>query len=166
MGRLLAVVTVATALLLVGGCSSGRDGAVAVPSSPVGSPSGAQPFVPTPTGSAPDAGATAGGNAREVCVAVGRAGSAGAETYLAELGKMLAAGDAGAAERARRAAEAALTDWVAALREQADRATDPQLKGALADVGAEVGKLRADLGSIEETRLEQLQRRVDQLCAG
>ena len=66
-------------------------------------------------------------------------------TYVAELGRMLAAvgaGDSRTAEAARGRAEAALADWRTVLREQSERAADPQLKTLLTDLGTEVCRAR------------------------
>jgi hypothetical protein len=76
------------------------------------------------------------------------------------------AGDSKGAEEARRRAETAIAGWAAAMREQSARASDPRLRAALADVGTEVGTLTADLNAIDETALDRLQQRVDQLCGG
>ena len=43
--------------------------------------------------------------------------------------------------------------------------TDPQLKTLLTDLGTEVAALGADVESIDETELDRLQQRLDQLCA-
>lgn len=75
------------------------------------------------------------------------------------------AGDSSAAEVARGRAGAALDGWRTELREQSERATDPQLKTMLTDLGTEVAALRADVESIDETELDRLQQRLDQLCA-
>ncbi|MFI6785221.1 hypothetical protein [Micromonospora sp. NPDC050276] len=69
------------------------------------------------------------------------------------------------AEAARGRAEAALAGWRTALREQSERATDPQLKTLLTDLGTEVSALGADVEAIDETELDRLQQRLDQLCA-
>ncbi len=50
------------------------------------------------------------------------------------------------------------------MREQAAKATDPQLKATLAEMGAEVAGLKPDVTSIDGSRLDQLQQRIDQLC--
>ncbi|MEV4757985.1 hypothetical protein AB0J86_23110 [Micromonospora sp. NPDC049559] len=171
MPRTLVVPVLLVAVALAAGCSTARDGTVAGPaattpgagSAPPGTPSGVPGTAP-PDGSGP-----AGGNTREVCAAARQAGSAAGETFVAELGRMLAAagaGDTRTSEQARRAAEAALADWSGALREQSAHATDPRLRAALADVAGEVGTLRTDLDSLDETRLDRVQQRVDQLCAG
>ncbi|MGC5381274.1 hypothetical protein ACPXB1_22645 [Micromonospora sp. DT68] len=86
---------------------------------------------------------------------------------MEELGAMVAAvgaGDRATAEAARVRAEAALAQWRTALREQAARAADPQLRTLLNDMGAEVATLGVDGGSIDETELDRLQQRLDQLC--
>ncbi|MFG2104882.1 hypothetical protein ACGFJ5_30250 [Micromonospora echinaurantiaca] len=76
----------------------------------------------------------------------------------------IGADDTATAETARRRAEAALTGWRTALRQQAERAEDPQLKTLLADLAGEVAALGTDLDAIDETELDRLQQRLDQLC--
>ncbi|MBM0234753.1 hypothetical protein JNW91_24820, partial [Micromonospora sp. STR1_7] len=104
----------------------------------------------------------------EVCAAARQAGTTAVQTYVAELGRMIAAvgaGDSATAEAAREQAEAALSGWRTALREQSAQAADPQLKTLLTDIGTEVAALGADVESIDETELDRLQQRLDQLCA-
>ncbi|MEU7590333.1 hypothetical protein AB0A95_29080 [Micromonospora sp. NPDC049230] len=159
MRRLLAVTTLVTVLFGAAGCDTNR-------------PSGAGPSgVATESAgdpSAPPAGGGAAGGATEVCAAAQQASTTAVRTYVAELGQLVAAigaGDTGAAEAARGRAEAALAGWRNELREQSERATDPQLKTLLTDLGTEVAALGADVESIDETELDRLQQRLDQLCA-
>ncbi|MGW4501387.1 hypothetical protein ACWENR_22575 [Micromonospora sp. NPDC004336] len=155
MRRLLAVITV-TAVLFTGvGCAAGRP----EPAAPGATSSG-------PTGG--PGGGAAGGNASEVCSAAQAAGDTAVRTYVEELGKMVAAvgaNDGTAAEAARKRISAALTGWRAALRRESGRAEDAQLKTLLADMAAEVGTLGTDVDAIDETELDRLRQRLDQLCA-
>jgi hypothetical protein len=158
MRRLLAVTAVATVLSGAVGCSTDRSGNVGPDVTRVATQSPA-------SGPAGSAGA---GDAEQVCAAAQRASTTAVGTYVAELGRMVAAvgaGDSAAAEVARGRAGAALDGWRTALREQSERATDPQLKTMLTDLGTEVAALRADVESIDETELDRLQQRLDQLCA-
>ncbi|WP_433126562.1 hypothetical protein ACQPWW_27685 [Micromonospora sp. CA-240977] len=162
MRRLLAVIALVTVLFDVAGCSADRPGDVG--SGPVGVAT-ADP-ASGPAG-IPASGAAAG-DATQVCAAAQQASTTAVRTYVAELGRMVAAvgaGDSGAAEVARGRAEAALDGWRTALREQSERATDPQLRTLLTDLGTEVAALGADVESIDETELDRLQQRLDQLCA-
>ncbi|MEH0974424.1 hypothetical protein V6U77_25150 [Micromonospora sp. CPCC 205546] len=170
MRRLLAV-TALTAVLLAGtGCAAERPERAA-PSG--GAPSGAAtPGGPTGGGappSGPGAGSgAAGGNAPQVCAAAQRAGETAVRTYVEELGKMVAAvgaDDAAAARTARERISTALTEWRSTLRRESTRAEDAQLKTLLADMAAEVGTLGTDVDSIDETELDRLRSRLDQLCA-
>ncbi|MDG4805724.1 hypothetical protein O7634_02995 [Micromonospora sp. WMMD1120] len=157
MRRLLAVTAVLT--MLAAGCATGGG-----PGPAAGSAAGGTPPAPTE----PPASGAAGGAAGQVCAAAQQASTTAVRTYVAELGRSLAAagaGDSRTAEAARGRAEAALTGWRAALREQSERTTDPQLKTLLTDLGAEVSALGVDVGSIDETELDRLQQRLDQLCA-
>ncbi|MBM0237628.1 hypothetical protein JNW88_11500, partial [Micromonospora sp. ATA32] len=126
---------------------------------------------PTGSGGAASPGAGSGaavGNAPEVCAAAQQASSTAVRTYVEQLGVMIGAvgaSDSKAAETARRQAEAALTGWRTALTRESGRATDPQLRTLLADLAAEVGTLGTDVDSIDETELDRLQQRLDQLCA-
>ncbi|MDH6465697.1 hypothetical protein M2302_005899 [Micromonospora sp. A200] len=164
MRRLLAA-TLVTAVLLTGsGCSGDRsDEAAPATTGPSTGPSATSTLLP----SAPVSVAPAGGNGPQVCAAAEQASSAAVRTYVEELGKMIAAvgaNDSTGAETARKRAESALTSWRAALREQSAQATDPQLKTLLTDLATEVGRLGADVESIDETELDRLQQRLDQLC--
>ncbi|WFE52265.1 hypothetical protein [Micromonospora sp. WMMD1155] len=150
MRRLLVVTALVTVLSGTVGCPADR---------------------PEPGGTGLATGAPAGGgaagDATGVCAAAQQASTTAVRTYVAELGRMVAAvgaGDSGAAEVARGRAEAALEGWRAELRKQSERATDPQLKTLLTDLGAEVAALGADVESIDETELDRLQQRLDQLC--
>ncbi|MEV0726621.1 hypothetical protein AB0I37_28070 [Micromonospora purpureochromogenes] len=164
MRRLLAA-TLVTAVLLTGsGCSGDpSDGAAPATTGPSAGPSA----TPTVLPSAPVSVAPAGGNGLQVCAAAEQASSAAVRTYVEELGKMIAAvgaNDSTGAETARKRAESALTSWRSALQEQSAQATDPQLKTLLTDLATEVGTLGADVESIDETELDRLQQRLDQLC--
>ncbi|MGN9890445.1 hypothetical protein [Micromonospora sp. L31] len=163
MRRLLAA-TLVTAVLLTGsGCSGGRSDEAAPATGPSTGPSATSTVLP----SAPVSVAPAGGNGPQVCAAAEQASSAAVRTYVEELGKMIAAvgaNDSTGAETARKRAESALTSWRAALREQSAQATDPQLKTLLTDLATEIGTLGADVESIDETELDRLQQRLDQLC--
>ncbi|SCE95884.1 hypothetical protein [Micromonospora chokoriensis] len=157
MRRLLAVTVVATVLAGAVGCSD-RSGTVGPDVTRVAT----QGPVSGPASSA------AAGDAEQVCAAAQRASTTAVRTYVAELGRMVAAvgaGDGTAAEAARGRAEAALDGWRTELRAQSERATDPQLKTMLTDLGTEVAALRVDVESIDETELDRLQQRLDQLCA-
>ncbi|MFC3500852.1 hypothetical protein ACFOOK_07715 [Micromonospora krabiensis] len=122
-----------------------------------------------PTGAA-ETGATGpagGGNSATVCAAAQQAGATALRTYVEEVGRMVAAigaNDSATAEAARRRAEAALTGWRATLRQQSDRAADPELKTLLSDMETEVAAMGADVDAIDESELDRLQQRLDQLC--
>ncbi|MET8092933.1 hypothetical protein [Micromonospora sp. NPDC005220] len=163
MRRLLAVTALLTMLVGAAGCAT--DGSTG--GSAEGAGSAAAGTSPGPAGM-PAGGGVAGGDATQVCTAAQEATRTGVRTYVAELGQMLAAvgaGDSHTAEAARGRAEAALADWRAVLREQSERTNDPQLKTLLTDIGTEVSALGADVESIDETELDRLQQRLDQLCA-
>ncbi|MGC4791835.1 hypothetical protein ACLQ22_28880 [Micromonospora sp. DT178] len=165
MRRLLAVTALTAALLAGAGCAAERPERAGPPGdAPTG---GATPGGPTGTGPGAGSGA-AGGNAPEVCAAAQRAGETAVRTYVEELGKMVAAvgaDDATAARTARDRISTALTDWRSTLRRESTRAEDAQLKTLLADMAAEVGTLGTDVDSIDETELDRLRQRLDQLCA-
>ncbi|SCG14708.1 hypothetical protein GA0070610_0922 [Micromonospora echinofusca] len=165
MRRLLAV-TALTAVLLAGsGCAAERPERAAPPGSAPTGPATGGPASGATTGAGSGA---AGGNAPEVCAAAQRAGETAVRTYVEELGKMVAAvgaDDAAAARTARDHISTALTDWRSTLRRESTRAEDAQLKTLLADMAAEVGTLGTDVDSIDETELDRLRQRLDQLCA-
>ncbi|MDO3702022.1 hypothetical protein Q3W71_10050 [Micromonospora sp. C28SCA-DRY-2] len=158
MRRLLAVTVAATALLVPAGCAADR-------------PEPAEPVTPAASAGAltsgPAASGVAGGDATGACAAARQAGATAVSTYVEQVGRMLAAtgaNDAATAETARRRAEAALVGWRTALRQQAERAGDPQLKTLLADLAGELEALGTDLDAIDESELDRLQQRLDQLC--
>ncbi|SCE97194.1 hypothetical protein GA0070607_3844 [Micromonospora coriariae] len=171
MRRLLAVTVLVAALFAGAGCSTDRPGGEPGPtatttggSGPTAGPGGGSAGTSVGSPGTP----VVGGNAAQVCAAAQQAGATALETYVAAVGQMIAAvgaGDSTAAEAARKRAEAALAGWRTVLREQSARATDPQLKTLLTDIGAEVAALGADVDSIDETELDRLQQRLDQLCA-
>ncbi|MEV4665756.1 hypothetical protein AB0J85_27880 [Micromonospora echinofusca] len=165
MRRLLAV-TALTAVLLAGsGCAAERPERAAPPGGAPTGPATGGPAGGATTGAGSGA---AGGNAPEVCAAAQRAGETAVRTYVEELGKMVAAvgaDDAAAARTARERISTALTDWRSTLRRESTRAEDAQLKTLLADMAAEVGTLGTDVDSIDETELDRLRQRLDQLCA-
>ncbi|MGI5523340.1 hypothetical protein ACQEUX_20750 [Micromonospora sp. CA-259024] len=167
MRRLLAVTVLVTVLSVAAGCSTDRPGAVAPASTGVTTGPALIDTSPGSTGVRAGGGA-AGGDATQVCAASQQASTTAVRTYVAELGQMIAAvgaGDSGTAEAARGRAEAALAGWRTELRKQSERTTDPQLKTLLTDIGTEVAALGADVESIDETELDRLQQRLDQLCA-
>ncbi|MGC4767100.1 hypothetical protein ACLQ20_30060 [Micromonospora sp. DT46] len=166
MRRMLAVTALTAVLLSGGGCAAERPERAGPPG---GAPSGGVTPGGSVGGGAPGAGSgAAGGNAPEVCAAAQRAGETAVRTYVEELGKMVAAvgsDDAAAARTARDRISTALTDWRSTLRRESTRAEDAQLKTLLADMAAEVGTLGTDVDSIDETGLDRLRQRLDQLCA-
>ena len=169
MRRLLATALVAVTLLTGSACGKERNDLPGAGASPTAT--GPSATVPGPTGGTPGASPAvtgkAGGNADEVCAAAVKLSTTSAQTYFVELGKLVqasGAGDTKAADVARQKAQTALRSWATGLREQASRATDPQLKAVLTEVATEVSGMRVDLESIDETKLEQLRERLDVLC--
>ncbi|MGV9215263.1 hypothetical protein ACTFTM_25670 [Micromonospora sp. RB23] len=160
MRRLLARTLLVVVLVAGAGCSDGRSGG-AGPTGAAGG-SGSTGPVGTPLG-----GGAAGGDA-QVCAEARRAGVTAVREYVEELGRMMAAvgaGDTVTADAARTRAQGALAGWRTALREQGARAADAQLRTLLSDLGMEVAALGVDVESIDETELDRLQQRLDQLCA-
>ncbi|GAA4463051.1 hypothetical protein [Phytohabitans houttuyneae] len=171
MHRSPALVAVVAILLVGAGCSADR---------PAASPSSSVSAAPDgPSGAAGSPGATgapggttetgpAAGNAKQVCADALAASSKGVSTFLTELGAMLKAageGNGKAEYEARQKAEAALATWSNAMKEQAAKATDGRLRGVLTEIGTEVGTMRADIDSVDSAKLDQLQQRLDTLCA-
>ncbi|WP_422773687.1 hypothetical protein ACN28C_12780 [Plantactinospora sp. WMMC1484] len=178
MRRLLVTAAIAAVLSAAAGCSGERDGASG-PGPSAGPSSGASasasgaatPGVsPGAPGGSPAVVDTrpAGGNGREVCEAATKASTSSVQTFVSELGKSLQAagtGDTAGADAARSRAEAALQTWGNAMREQSARATDERLKAVLAEIATEVGTMKASIESVDENKLQELQQRLDQLCA-
>ncbi|MCX5067090.1 hypothetical protein OOJ91_14660 [Micromonospora lupini] len=166
MRRLLAVTMVVAVLAVGAGCSAGRSGGAGPTGEGSGSAAGSGGAPGGLTGT-PVGGGVAGGNA-QVCAEAQQAGATAVREYVEALGRMVAAvgaGDTATADAARTRAQTALAGWRAALREQSARSTDPQLKTLLSDLGTEVAALGGDVESIDETELDRLQQRLDQLCA-
>ncbi|MGR6321582.1 hypothetical protein Q2K19_17825 [Micromonospora soli] len=89
------------------------------------------------------------------------------QTYVQKLAESLRAGGRGdrkTADAARQDAETALAGWQDALREQSVGATDPRLRTLLTELAAEVGGLGTDVRSIDTTRFDRLQERLDEVC--
>ncbi|MEV1332402.1 hypothetical protein AB0J20_22840 [Micromonospora costi] len=146
-----------------GGASSGAGSSSGASSGAGSSGAGSS------SGASSGGASSGGGDTAAVCAATRQAGASAVETYVAEVGRMVAAvgaNDAAAAEAARRRAEAALTGWRGVLREQSGRATDPRLRALLGDLDAEVEAMGADVTGVDETELDRLQQRLDQLCPG
>jgi hypothetical protein len=164
----------ACALLAATGCTGARGDADALPSAnpSAGSATPGPPASGEPAGGAASGGTPTGiatGNAADVCTEARKVSADQVSRFLAELGEALTASGDGhhaRAGEARRAATDAIRAWSAGLRAQAARADDPRLAGLLRDMATEVGTMTADIDSIDETRLDQLQQRLDQLCGG
>ncbi len=171
MRRLLAAAILGAALLggaLLGtaGCSSAGQSDGAAASGPGATASGS---AAPPAGGAPAAGAsgTATGNAGQVCAAARRLSTEKVTAFVDELGNMLTAsgaGDTAAAGRAERAAAAAIRQWSAGLRAEAGKADDARLAKVLQEMAVETATMTADIDSIDDARLDDLQQRLDALC--
>ncbi|WP_460847213.1 hypothetical protein [Phytohabitans suffuscus] len=166
---LLAVVV--AFVLLGAGCSADRPAASPITSASGGASAAPDAASPGPGGGSPGVTETgpAAGNAKQVCTDAMAASGKGVTTFLAELGNMLNAagkGDGKGEYEARQKAEAALATWSNAMKEQAAKATDGRLRTVLTEIGDEVGTMRADIDSVDSAKLDQLQQRLDTLCAG
>ncbi|GAA4713902.1 hypothetical protein Prum_056540 [Phytohabitans rumicis] len=154
-------------LALGAGCTGSSDAPAATPAPGATTASAASGAASASAPASAGATAPATGNAQEVCAAAQNAGGQAVTTFITELGAMLTAsgkGDTAAAEEAKGKAEAALRSWAAAVKEQSAKATDPRLKQVLAEIGAEVDTMRADIDSVDDAKLDQLQQRLDALC--
>ncbi|HEY8451067.1 MAG TPA: hypothetical protein VIL54_02325 [Natronosporangium sp.] len=167
MRRTLSAVVIAATLLSVAACASERaDVSVSAttPVAPADSSSGA-PASP----SAGDPTAPAGGNSAEVCAAALETSRESATAFVSELATSLEAaskGDTKGMEAARKKAEEVLDRWALDIRKQAARATDARLGAVLTEIASEVSRMEASVESIDEVRLNELQQRLEQLCAG
>jgi hypothetical protein len=162
----------AAVLIVAAACSTGAGRTASSDGSPTVSASAGSSPTTTPAGPAGSTagGATgpAGGNAREVCVAAQKSTSEAVMVFVSELGTMMqasSANDTKGAQAAQRKAEAALATWARAVKEQGAKATDPRLKSVLGEIAAEVGTMKAELDRVDQSKLDQLQERLDQLCA-
>lgn len=171
MRRPLVTAAVIAALLATTACSGDEDPSAAAPT-PSASTGAADDhtghvLASPATGAATSPGRPATGNGAQVCAEALKTSSASAQVYVAELGKMLqatGAQDNAAAKEAEQRAATAIANWSTEMRKQSAQATDPQLKGLLAEIATEVGTMKADIASIEQNTLENLQQRLDQLC--
>jgi len=162
------------ALLATAACSAdveGRgDAAPSAGASTTPTPSSAaeDPATPAPDLSlGPEPTGVAGGNATKVCGDALKASEAGTTAFVDSLSKVLEAngkGDTAAANEAEKKLDAAIDTWAAALRTSSSAATDAQLKTTLAQLADEVGKLTADIETIDDTKLGAIQDRLDALC--
>jgi hypothetical protein len=173
MRRLLAVVAVAAALLSASACSDGKKtGDQAGAGSPGASAgSGGSP------GAAGSPGATGGAvgnppgdqaaNTKAVCEAAQKAAVEGMTTLLTELNKMIEANsrnDAAAADKARKAAEAALRNIVTTLRSEAAKATKPELRTVLENAAKDFEKLTPDLKNLNEQTFTNANDEIAKIC--
>jgi len=143
MRRLLAASALTTAVLVAGGCSTdGTDTASPGSSSAPGTSTSTASATPSAGGSA--AGGQTSGNTREVCDAAQKSVD-DAGTRFAEAVKKVTQGGAGA-QQARDDAKTIFADWGTALRTQAGRATDPNLKSALETYAGQVEKAGSTVG--------------------
>lgn len=170
MRRILTAVAVVATFLVGAACSSERadvaSGAPRTSAPDAGSASGS---VPTPsTAAVAPVEAPAGGNAAEICAAALETSTESATAYVEALLKSLEAAitdDTDEIAKARRNAQAVLDRWSAELREQAAKATDERLKTLLIEVADEVSRMEADIESVDEAKLYELELRLRQLCA-
>jgi hypothetical protein len=167
MRRLLAAAVIAGALLAGAGCTgdSAPKTAGTPTSGPVGLPgTGASPgpgVTPT-TGTA-----TGTANGKRVCAAARKLTTEKVSAFVTQLSKSLQAqvtGDSKGAAQARQAAEKALREWSGGLRTQASQAEDPQLKAVLTEMSTVASQMTADLQSIDDTKLADMQQRLEVLC--
>lgn len=145
MRRLLAASALTAAVLVAGGCSTdGTDTASPGSSSAPGTSTSTSTASATPSAGGSAAGGQTSGNTREVCDAAQKSVD-DAGTRFADAVKKVAQGDAGA-QQARADAKVIFADWATALRTQAGRATDPNLKSALETYAAQVEKAGSTVG--------------------
>jgi hypothetical protein len=165
MRRVLAALAVAATVLCGAGCSSDSDagkpssGAGATPSAGSGSSAG------VPGGSQPPV----TGNGRQVCTAARKLTTDKVTIFVTQLGRSLeasSAGDTKTAEAARTAAERALREWGAGLRDQAAKADDARLRDLLKEMSTVAGKITADPQSVDDAKLDQLEEQLEQVCGG
>jgi hypothetical protein len=176
---ILTALPIATASLAAGAVTALGAGCAPKPAnsqphnavSSLSTPDGAT--LSTPDGatlSTPD-GATAG-----ACRDAQRATNAATAKFTADVGRAVAAGEKGdpkAQQNAMAALRVTFQDWSAALRTQADRATDPQLKAVLVEyagaVDATISRVRtaADLetlASFDDRELDVAANRFKDVC--
>lgn len=166
MQRLLTALLVMAALF-AGGCSADGSGSAA-PSSATPSASSA---MPSPSDAGDAAGAadpgTLAANTAEVCAAARKAGTDAVGVFVPELATMVQAtanNDSHGAKAAQDAATAALRRWQSALTAQAAKANDPELARTLTGIAAEVGRMSADVATLDDAKLDQLSDALTAIC--
>jgi hypothetical protein len=168
MRRLLAAALLAGALLAGAACTSDsppETSATAGPGPAGGVPgTGASPS----TSPAPTAGtATVTENGKRVCAAARKLTTEKVSAFVTQLSKSLqaqVAGDTKAAAQAKAAAEKAIREWAAGLRTQAAEAEDANLKALLSEMSAFAAQMTADVQTVDDAKLADLQQRLEALC--
>jgi hypothetical protein len=149
MRRLLAAAALATVLFAAGCGSDGNDA------------SGDSGATPGPASTTAGANA-AGGNTEQVCTDARKVVTDATAKFTQEIGKAYAAaasGNPAANDQSVQTIKTMFTDWAKGLRAQAEKATDGQLKTALADAATEVEKVSGSIRSA--TDLEQADKLLD-----
>jgi hypothetical protein len=142
------------------GATPGASGQAA-PSNGAGASPGASP------GAAPIPTAKAGGNGPQVCAAARTESEKGTTAYIDQLSVLLQAqgmGDKAAVDAARAKLDSGLDSWAGELRRLSGTAQDAQLKAVLGELAAEVDRMEANLDSVDDGRLGNIQDRLDALC--
>lgn len=105
-----------------------------------------------PSGAAP--GASAGGNTQQVCADARKVISDSSTAFSKQMGQLAVAAATGGGDTEKTALaelRRLVTDWSAGLKAQAERAADPRLKRALADMSAGFAEAAAKFTSVKDT---------------
>jgi hypothetical protein len=145
MRRLMAAAVLAVLCATVAACSDSDD-------SPTASASNGSA---TASASAAATGAAGSGNSEQICADAQKAITDAFAKFAQEVSKL---GDSANKSATAQTIKAMFSDWADSLRDLADRATDGQLKAALADAADQVAKVA---GSITSAGLEQADKLLD-----
>ncbi|HEX6501453.1 MAG TPA: hypothetical protein VF054_20835 [Micromonosporaceae bacterium] len=154
MRRLLACTAVAvTVLLPVAACgpTSPGDSAASAHPSVAASPSAPGASASASPGTTPAAAASA--NTKQVCAAAEHVVADSTSKFAADLVQAAQAGMSGdrtAQDKALQSVKALLATWSSGLGTQAAKATDPDLKAALADMAAAIDRTNAQLRTVDD----------------
>jgi hypothetical protein len=161
MRRLLAAAALAVLCTTAAACGDGGDSA-------------GDPPTPPP-GLASPAAAAGSNNTTQVCADTKKVIADSTAKFTEELSKAFTAAATGGDDaEAVTAVKTMFTEWADGLRAQADKATDGELKAALADTADQIGKVAGSIKSLDDlqqadklldtTEMQDAEKKIDSLC--
>ncbi|MEU4423125.1 hypothetical protein AB0F81_21070 [Actinoplanes sp. NPDC024001] len=164
--------------LLLAGCSADQPEAAPAPASvpsatadatvPEGgvTPGSSAAATQAPAGDAAAGDAALAGNSEAICAQATRTSNNFGTTFAADYQLLIEASgkDAQAKSQAEQKVKRDVENFSFALLDMSKLASEPQLKKALATMGAKVTALKGDLDRIDDKRLAALQATLDKAC--